>query len=149
NGEAAVVDPARMTHVYEQYAQERNVTITQVFDAHVHADHISGGHQVADEVNATYHLPEKDAHDAAIDFEPIEEGSDVQIGNTTVKVHPVYSPGHTIGSTSFIVGDRYLLTGDILFVRSIGRPDLAGKADDWVGDLETTLYKRYNELSYD
>src|SRR5699024_5988062 len=61
----------------------------------------------------------------------------------------VYSPGHTIGSTSFIVDDRYLLTGDILFVRSIGRPDLAGKADDCAGDLETTLYKRSNELSYD
>lgn len=149
NGEAAVVDPARMTHVYEEFAKERNVTITHVFDTHLHADHISGGHKLADEVKATYHLPEKDAPDAAIDFEPIEEGSDVQIGNTTVKVHPVYSPGHTIGSTSFIVDDRYLLTGDILFVRSIGRPDLAGKADDWVGDLETTLYKRYNELSYD
>lgn len=149
NGEAAVVDPARMTRVYEQFAKDRNVSITHVFDTHLHADHISGGRKLADEVSAMYHLPEKDAPDAAIDFEPIEEGSDVQIGNTTVKVHPVYSPGHTIGSTSFIVDDHYLLTGDILFVRSIGRPDLAGKADDWVGDLETTLYERYNELSHD
>jgi glyoxylase-like metal-dependent hydrolase (beta-lactamase superfamily II) len=40
-----------------------------------------------------------------------------------------------------------LLTGDILFIDSIGRPDLAGLADDWVGDLRETLYARYRELS--
>lgn len=148
-GEAAIVDAARMTEVYEQFAKERNVTITHVFDTHLHADHISGGRKLADEVGATYHLPEKDAPDAAFDFEPVEEGENVQIGHTTVKVHPVYSPGHTIGSTSFVVDDYYLLTGDILFVRSIGRPDLAGKAEDWVGDLETTLYERYQALSHD
>ncbi|MDU2241111.1 MAG: MBL fold metallo-hydrolase, partial [Paenibacillus sp.] len=32
---------------------------------------------------------------------------------------------------------------------SIGRPDLAGKAEDWVGDLRNTLYNRYKELSQD
>ncbi len=30
---------------------------------------------------------------------------------------------------------------------SIGRPDLAGKAEDWVSDLRNTLYSRYKELS--
>src|SRR5699024_9710782 len=62
---------------------------------------------------------------------------------------PIYSPGHTIGSTSLIIDNRYLLTGDILFVKSIGRPDLAGTADDWVEDLRETLYDRYTELSDD
>lgn len=42
---------------------------------------------------------------------------------------------------------QFLLSGDILFIDSIGRPDLAGKAEDWVGDLRETLYKRYRELS--
>ncbi len=42
-----------------------------------------------------------------------------------------------------------MLTGDILFIESIGRPDLAGKAEDWVGDLHNTLYSRYKELSQD
>jgi glyoxylase-like metal-dependent hydrolase (beta-lactamase superfamily II) len=56
---------------------------------------------------------------------------------------------HTIGSTSFIIDEKFLLTGDILFVESIGRPDLAGLAEDWVGDLRETLYSRYQELSED
>src|SRR5699024_6855096 len=149
NGEAAVVDTARMTDVYEQFAQARNVQINHVLDTHLHADHISGGRKLADKVGATYYLPEKDATEAEIKYTSVEEGTSIQVGDTTVKVQPIYSPGHTIGSTSFIVDDQYLLTGDILFVRSIGRPDLAGKAEDWVGDLRTTLYNRYKELSHD
>jgi glyoxylase-like metal-dependent hydrolase (beta-lactamase superfamily II) len=48
-----------------------------------------------------------------------------------------------------VIDDTYLLTGDILFIDSIGRPDLAGLAEDWIGDLRETLYKRYKELSDD
>src|SRR5699024_9639448 len=44
-------------------------------------------------------------------------------------------------------GQQYLMTGDILFINSIGRPDLAGKADAWVDDLRQTLYARYTDLS--
>ena len=36
-----------------------------------------------------------------------------------------------------------------LFIDSIGRPDLAGLAEDWVGDLRETLYCRYRELAED
>ncbi|SID21376.1 Uncharacterised protein [Mycobacteroides abscessus subsp. abscessus] len=46
-----------------------------------------------------------------------------------------------------MIDGQYLLSGDILFIDSIGRPDLAGLADDWVGDLRETLYKRYRDLS--
>lgn len=34
-----------------------------------------------------------------------------------------------------------------MFIDSIGRPDLAGEAEDWVKDLRETLYHRYKELS--
>jgi glyoxylase-like metal-dependent hydrolase (beta-lactamase superfamily II) len=46
-----------------------------------------------------------------------------------------------------VIDEKFLLSGDILFIDSIGRPDLAGLAQDWVGDLRETLYKRYRELS--
>lgn len=149
NGEAAIVDTARMTDIYEQFAEERGLQIKHLIDTHLHADHISGGRKLADKVGGTYYLPAKDATEATFHYRPVEEGNDIKVGNTTVKVQPIYSPGHTIGSTSFIVDDKYLLTGDILFVRSIGRPDLAGKAEDWVKDLRHTLYSRYKAISED
>ncbi|SDQ95482.1 Glyoxylase, beta-lactamase superfamily II [Virgibacillus subterraneus] len=149
NGEAAIVDSNRMINNYEKFADEEGVQIKHLIDTHLHADHISGGRELAEKMDGTYHLPPKDAEEVTFDYAALEEGNDIVVGNTTVKVQPVYSPGHTLGSTSLIIDDKYLLTGDILFVKSIGRPDLAGKAEDWVGDLRNTLYSRYKELSDD
>ncbi|WP_181349002.1 MBL fold metallo-hydrolase [Thalassobacillus sp. CUG 92003] len=145
-GEAAVIDPSRMIDVYQKFAEERNVQITHIIDTHLHADHISGGKSLADEVNGTYYLPPGDATDVTYRFEALEERSQIQVGSATVNVQPIYSPGHTPGSTSLIIDEAYLLTGDILFVASIGRPDLAGKADAWAVDLQETLFQRFIRL---
>lgn len=147
NGEAAIIDATRMTDVFINFAKQLNAKITHVFDTHLHADHISGGRKIAEQAGGTYWLPPKDAGEVTFSYEPLEEGRDVLIGNTTIAIQPIYSPGHTIGSTSFVVDGKYLLSGDILFIDSIGRPDLAGLAEDWVGDLRESLYKRYKELS--
>jgi len=147
NGEAAIVDATRMTDIFTDFAKEKGATIKHVFDTHLHADHISGGRQIADATGATYWLPPKDAEEVVFTYEPLEAGNDVTIGSATIHIQALYSPGHTIGSTSFVVDDTYLLSGDILFIDSIGRPDLAGLAEDWVEDLRETLYVRYKELS--
>jgi glyoxylase-like metal-dependent hydrolase (beta-lactamase superfamily II) len=149
NGEAAIMDATRMADIYIDFAKELGATITHVFDTHLHADHISGGRAIAEQTKATYWLPPKDAEEVVFHYQPLEEGHTVTIGKTTIAIQPIYSPGHTIGSTSFVVDDQYLLSGDILFIDSIGRPDLAGMEEDWVGDLRETLYKRYKELSND
>ncbi|TSI09714.1 MBL fold metallo-hydrolase [Lysinibacillus sp. BW-2-10] len=148
-GEAAIIDAVRFTEVFTNFAKEKNVEIKHVFDTHLHADHISGGRHIAEATGATYYLPPKDAEEVVFDYTPLEDGLTVKVGASQIEVGALYSPGHTIGSTSFIVDSKYLLTGDILFIDSIGRPDLAGLAEDWVGDLRETLYRRYRELAED
>jgi glyoxylase-like metal-dependent hydrolase (beta-lactamase superfamily II) len=148
-GEAAIVDTLRMTPIYESFAKEINVHIKHTIDTHLHADHISGGRALAEKLGASYWLPPKDATEVVFKYEKLEEGQVITVGNTKINIQPIYSPGHTIGSTSLIIDEQYLLSGDILFIASIGRPDLAGKAEDWVGDLRNTLYNRYKELSAD
>lgn len=148
-GEAAIIDAVRFTDVFTNFAKEKNVTIKHVFDTHLHADHISGGRHIAANTGATYYLPPKDAEEVVFDYTPLVDGLSVQIGASKIEVGALYSPGHTIGSTSFVVDNRFLLTGDILFIDSIGRPDLADLAEDWVGDLRETLYRRYRELAED
>ncbi len=147
NGEAAIVDPTRMTDIFVDFAKSKHTKITNVFDTHLHADHISGGRKLAEQTGATYWLPPKDAQEVTFKYEPLEDGNEITIGNTTINIHALYSPGHTIGSTSFVIDEQFLLSGDILFIDSIGRPDLAGKAEDWVSDLRESLYSRYRELS--
>jgi len=149
DGEAAVVDTLRMTEAFEKFADQKGARIKHTLDTHLHADHISGGRKLAEDNGADYWLPPKDADEVVFSYRPLEDGRTITVGNTEIAIQPVYSPGHTIGSTSLIVDDQYLLSGDILFVASIGRPDLAGKAGDWAGDLRTTLYDRYKDLSDD
>ncbi|MEC4586444.1 MBL fold metallo-hydrolase [Bacillus safensis] len=147
NGEAAVVDAARMTEIYIDFAKKHDVSVTHVLDTHLHADHISGGKKLAELTGATYWLPPKDAEEVTFEYKRLEEGQQITIGTASIDIQPIYSPGHTIGSTSFIVDNQYLLSGDILFIDSIGRPDLAGMAEDWVDDLRETLYERYMAFS--
>jgi glyoxylase-like metal-dependent hydrolase (beta-lactamase superfamily II)/rhodanese-related sulfurtransferase len=147
NGEAAIIDTNRMIDQYESFMDEKGVKLAHTIDTHLHADHISGGRALAEKYGAMYHLPPKDAVEVTFEYEKLEEGNNILVGNETILVQPIYSPGHTIGSTSFILDNQYLLSGDILFVESIGRPDLAGLAEDWVGDLRETLYSRYKDLS--
>lgn len=149
DGEAAIIDSTRMTDVYVDFVKELGVKITNVFDTHLHADHISGGRTIAEQTGATYWLPPEDAGEVTFEYKPLRDGDHVTVGNTNIDINALYSPGHTKGSTSFVVDDQYLMTGDILFIDSIGRPDLAGKAGDWVMDLRETLYTRYKELSDD
>ena len=148
-GEAAIIDAVRFTEVFTKFAEEKGVEIKHVFDTHLHADHISGGRHIAAATGAIYYLPPKDAEEVVFDYAPLEDGLKVQLGASEIEVGALYSPGHTIGSTSFVIDGKYLLTGDILFIDSIGRPDLAGLAEDWVGDLRETLYSRYRTLAED
>lgn len=148
-GEAAIIDAVRFTDVFTNFAKEKGVEILHVFDTHLHADHISGGRHIAEKTGATYYLPPKDAEEVVFDYTALEDGLTVNLGTSQIEVGAMYSPGHTIGSTSFVIDGKYLLTGDILFIDSIGRPDLAGLAEDWVGDLRETLYKRYRTLAKD
>lgn len=147
NGEAAIVDTARMTSAYVTFAKDNGLTIKHTIDTHLHADHISGGRKLAEQVDALYWVPAQDASEAEFAYEPLEAGKEIVVGSAKVQIVPVYSPGHTIGSTSLVIDEQYLLSGDILFVKSIGRPDLAGKAGDWADDLRRTLYDTYADLS--
>lgn len=146
-GEAAIVDAVRFTDDFINFAKDKGAKIKHVFDTHLHADHISGGRHIAAETGATYYLPPKDAAEVVFDYTALTDGLNVKVGASKIDVSALYTPGHTIGSTSFIIDDQFLLTGDILFIDSIGRPDLAGLAEDWVGDLRETLYSRYRELA--
>lgn len=147
--EAAIIDPARMTEPYMTFLRQHGARLVSVIDTHVHADHVSGGRSLARQSGATYYLPPADAAEVTYDYAKLLDGDSIFLGGEAIRIQPIYSPGHTIGSTSLLIDDRYLLSGDILFVQSIGRPDLAGQAEDWVQDLRHTLYARYRQLSED
>lgn len=146
-GEALVVDAGRNSELYAEVARTHGLSITGVIDTHLHADHISGGRRLADLVGAPYYLPSADATEVTFPYADMADGHQFTVGGARVKALSLLSPGHTLGSTSILVNDRYLLTGDTLFVYSVGRPDLGGQPGTLVHELYDTLFTRYATLS--
>jgi glyoxylase-like metal-dependent hydrolase (beta-lactamase superfamily II) len=66
--------------------------------------------------------------DVEYDYEPLEDGNVIQVGD--VGVEALHTPGHTSEMMSFLVEGELLLTGDTLFVDSVGRTELQFGDDD-------------------
>jgi glyoxylase-like metal-dependent hydrolase (beta-lactamase superfamily II) len=134
-GQGIVIDPLRHLHPYLDLARDKGFAITAIMDTHGHADHISGGTRLSVRTGAPYYLHPYDAiHPmdvlpATIAYEYIREGQRFAVGRHELTA--LHIPGHTLGLVAFQLGDRYLFTGDSIFIRSISRPDLGGKADSW------------------
>jgi glyoxylase-like metal-dependent hydrolase (beta-lactamase superfamily II)/rhodanese-related sulfurtransferase len=148
-GEAAVVDPSRHAPWYLAFARERGARIVQVLDTHVHADHVSGGPALARLAAAPYFVSAGDGFELRQPVAPLADGRELRLGGrdgVSIEVRVIHTPGHTPGSTCFLVGGRYLMTGDTLFVASVGRPDLGGHVEEWGRDLHRSLRRRLSDL---
>jgi len=150
-GEALVVDATRQHHEFELVAADAGTVITGVVDTHVHADHLSGGRDLADRLSVPYYLSaDAEERGVAFDYEPIGDGDTLPVGG--VGVEAVAAPGHTTELLTLLVDDRYLLSADALFVDSVGRTELEfgeGDAAHGAGLLYDTLHDRYASLSDD
>jgi hydroxyacylglutathione hydrolase len=152
-GKGTVVDPrAGDLDAYAAFAAEQGLRLTHVIDTHVHADHRSGGRELAERVGAQYCLHA--AADVTFRFSPVHDGDDIELGNTRVKV--LHTPGHTPESVCLLVTDLkrapepwFLLTGDTLFVGAVGRPDLPGRARENAAQLYASLHDRILTLPDD
>jgi glyoxylase-like metal-dependent hydrolase (beta-lactamase superfamily II)/rhodanese-related sulfurtransferase len=134
-GNALVVDAGRHIDVYTHIAKSRGWQISDVLDTHLQADHLSGGTALARKLGVNYWLhPYDGIHPgdmlpAAFNFHFLQDGTLFQMGE--VNVRAMHLPGHTLGMVNPLVDGRYLLSGDTLFIDSIGRPDLGGQAEAW------------------
>jgi glyoxylase-like metal-dependent hydrolase (beta-lactamase superfamily II) len=153
DGEALVVDPPRAVGPLLAAAAEAGARIVAVADTHLHADYVSGGPALAAALGVPYHLhPDDnvfpyDGTPGRLAIAPLAEGQSLRVGRGEARV--VHTPGHTEGSVTFLAGapaaPAAALTGDFLFVASVGRPDLAGKAVEWTARLWESLERARSE----
>jgi glyoxylase-like metal-dependent hydrolase (beta-lactamase superfamily II) len=147
-GEAVLIDPPRDAAAYLSVLGQTGARLVGVIDTHVHADYVSGAPELSRQYGAPYYLHPADAiypydgRQGKIAFSPLNHGDEVAVGNC--RLHACHTPGHTLGSTTFVIEDVIAFTGDFLFVNSIGRPDLAGHTAEWAADLwrSVALVKR-------
>jgi glyoxylase-like metal-dependent hydrolase (beta-lactamase superfamily II)/rhodanese-related sulfurtransferase len=145
-GIAAVIDPQRDVDLYIDFAKHHNLKIAHIIETHLHADFVSGHHELAERTGARIYLGE-DAH-ATFPHTAIKDGDTLQFGNA--RFNFLHTPGHTIEGICAVLTDlaapaqpRAVFTGDTLFVGDVGRPDLSG--DHTPQELAALLYQSLHE----
>ena len=118
-GQAVLVDPVLPAWQRDLEELRRlGLTLAYTLDTHIHADHITAARKLREEVGSRIAHP-------AIDGLPcadlgVEEGVALQVGS--VRIEPIFTPGHTDGHHAYCVADR-VLTGDALLIEGCGRTD--------------------------
>lgn len=141
--EAVVVDPSQYIDQYLNVADTHDLDIVGVADTHAHADHISGARRLVGELDVPYYLHGEDAGELD-EVTELEDDDAIAVGERELDVR--YTPGHTPGSVSFTFGDA-LLSGDTLFLRSVGRPDLEDSSEDAVRKAASQLFDSLDRLT--
>ncbi len=125
-GDAVVIDASLDPRVYRRVADEHGWRIRTVLETHVHADHLSRARALAVDTGARLCLPTTDR--VSFEFAPLNDGDTVRVGSARLRA--LHTPGHTSESTSYLLNERALFTGDTLFLAAVGRPDLEATTDE-------------------
>jgi len=151
--ECLIIDPGCY---FPEEKDELKAFITQsslkpwmLLNTHCHLDHVFGNKFVAETYKLTLQLHEKEQK--LLDYAPtsglmynmpfdnyagdyiyLKEGDIIKLGEDELKV--IEAPGHSPGHICFYCEKQnFIISGDVLFNRSIGRTDLPG------GNHETLL----------
>lgn len=151
---AALVDPGGDARQIISKIDEYGVCITAILLTHGHFDHILALDKVKEYTNAKVYIHTLDniclgnvnfslmshiGRDDTFDDADVmlEDGDEIKIGNSTISV--MHTPGHTAGSVCFIT-DAGIISGDTLFLESIGRTDFPGGDFDTIDESIHRLY---------
>lgn len=160
--EAAVVDPGMINEderkAFDSYITSNNLKLIQIINTHMHLDHCFGANYVKDKYGVTVaanigdaklgkELGEQlrrfggrgDMPGVDIDVNLVD-GDTVAIGKGRLIV--IQTPGHSNGGLCLYCPEsKFILTGDTLFRRSIGRTDLeGGNAHQLYDSIHTRLF---------
>ncbi|PGH38685.1 MAG: MBL fold hydrolase [Candidatus Nephrothrix sp. EaCA] len=158
--EAMIIDPGCCNAEEEKklgaYIFRKDLQVKLLLNTHCHVDHVMGNYFVKQRYNVPFriHAQEESALLAAKAYafnygfdhyqqiSPdsfLEEGEVITVGKSQWEV--LFVPGHSPGHVAFYnEKERVLVSGDVLFQRSIGRADLPG------GDFDTLIDSIHQKL---
>lgn len=131
-----LVDPASEANRILREVKILGLTVTALINTHGHSDHTAGNQAVVDATGAPVMIHREDAralsgmgnrrgkgHPSPKPSRLLKEGSTIEVGKGYLKV--LHTPGHTPGGISLYT-PGHVITGDTLFVGTVGRTDLPG-----------------------
>ena len=162
SGQCALVDPVldydpaagRTSHKNADrliaYVREHGLRVQWILETHVHADHLSAGHYLKEQLGGTLAIGDRitvvqDTFGKLFNVEPefatdgrqfdrlFKDGETFRVGN--VEARAIHTPGHTPACMTYLIGDAAFV-GDTLF-----RPDYGTARCDFPGGDARTLYR--------
>ena len=138
--EAAVFDPADNAEKILNEINSLNLSLKYIIITHAHYDHIAALDKLKSDTEASICAGEEDKaalNDAYISLSvhfgksapiskadiTINDKSTLMLGGETVRF--LHTPGHTKGSICAVF-DSFVISGDTLFLESVGRCDFPG-----------------------
>jgi len=137
---ALVVDPGWDSKAILARLAEHDLTLAGLLVTHTHFDHINAVGELVKhaDVPVYVHTAEREPMPVrSSSVKRVSGGDDIPLGEHVVRL--LHTPGHTPGSSCFLVNGR-LMSGDTLFVKACGRSDLPG------GD-PTQLYHSLDQIA--
>ncbi|MFW0884182.1 MBL fold metallo-hydrolase [Candidatus Acidulodesulfobacterium sp. H_13] len=147
--EGFLIDPGGQEKRIDKIIKDDNIDLKFILNTHCHIDHVAmdnyfkkkyGIKIIAnkEEELILKNLKEQAEYlgfnytgDVVID-EYLKENIGISLGE--INILPIFTPGHSPGSMSFLVDEKYLFSGDTLFKNTIGRTDFLGGSSDKIID---------------
>ena len=114
-GSGVLVDANGLEGELERRADEQGIALTHVLCTHGHADHVVG----IEELARRHGVPLLAHPDAGVNAdERLADGRVVRSGS--LEIEALYTPGHCVDHTAFLVDGTDCLTADCLFKGTVG-----------------------------
>ena len=147
-----------------QSTKEKALHVHYILETHAHADHLSGsqflkeafpqaklaiGKHITSVQKTFKHIFNfKDFNENGIQFDLLlADNSIIQAGTLSIKT--LYTPGHTPACASYLINDKAVFTGDVLFMHDYGtgRCDFpGGSAESMYDSVTNRLYTLPDEI---
>lgn len=163
--QALLVDPGDDPDRIASLLEAEGLTPVGIVNTHAHIDHVGAVRTFQDRSKLPFSLHAGDKvwldgleEQAAFFRLPfpgaprvdrwLEDGEEIRVGNVGFRV--IHTPGHTPGGCCFFFEkERQLITGDTLFVGSVGRTDFPyGSWDDLEKSIRTRLFPLGDEVTF-
>ena len=158
--ECVIIDPGCYDNseraILSDFITKNGLKPVKLLNTHCHLDHVFGNGYTAKRYDLKLEINkhdqpvldafEKSATLYGMNYDPspqpsvyLEEGDIISFGNSKLEI--LFTPGHSPGSITFYNSEeKFMIAGDVLFYRSIGRTDLPG------GNFETLIHNIKTKL---
>lgn len=115
---AAVIDPGGAVDELARLLEEKGLSLSTVLITHGHSDHTGGLNYVLRRFPRIIIIVDHQERVHGPSVRHPEDGEEFSVGNLNLKA--ISTPGHTSGSTCYLVNGSVCFVGDTLFAGSVG-----------------------------